>query len=81
MSNITTVGDYFFSDFNHNGHLTSIPSSFKRPALNSTQANGIANFFNAFNSSSYTINKNAADIINGGATPNTNRATFSPNQL
>ena len=43
-------------------------------------ASKTGNFLNAFNSPNYTLNKDAADIINGGATPNTNRATFSDNQ-
>ena len=38
------------------------------------------NFENAFNSPSFTLNRDAADIINGAATPNTDRNTFSDNQ-
>ena len=79
-SNVTTVGNDFFGSFNQDGHLTDIPLSFKRPAFTGSQASQINNFQNAFNSSSYTINRNAADIINGGATPDTDRNTFSDNQ-
>ena len=80
MSNIMTVGSNFFQSFNYNGKLTNLPTSFKRPALTGGQASQTDNFSNAFNSPGHTLNRNAAAIINGGATPNTNRATFSPNQ-
>jgi len=80
MSKITTVGSSFFSSFNQNGRIIHLPSSFKRPVLNSTQASQTNNFLNAFNSPSYRINRHATKIINGGATPSSNRATFSSNQ-
>ena len=80
MSNITTIGTNFFTNFNQSGNLLHVPPSFKRPVLNSTQASQTNNFLNAFNSPSHRINHNAAKIINGGATPTTNRATFSSNQ-
>ena len=79
-SNITTAADNFFAYFNQNGKLTNIPSSFKRPALNSTDVNKTESFQYAFNSTGYTINRNAADIINGAATPSNNRGVFSNNQ-
>jgi hypothetical protein len=60
--------------------LTSLPSSFKRPALDVTNASQLNNFFNAFYSPSYTLDRDAALIINGCATPNTDRNTFSDNQ-
>jgi hypothetical protein len=74
------VGTNFFYGFNNGGQLTHLPTSFKRPALDATNANKAYNFTNAFNSPSYTLDRHAADIINGGATPNTDRNTFSDNQ-
>ena len=73
------MGDSFFYSFNENGKLTDLPASFKRPAGTITQA-GANNFLNAFNSASYTFNKDASDIINGADTPLTDRDTFSINQ-
>jgi len=70
----------FFENFNRSGRITDVPSSFKRPVLTQAQADGANNFLNAFNSTGYTINRNAADIINGNPTPNTARSTFSCNQ-
>jgi hypothetical protein len=79
------MGEYlryrnFFARFNLNGKLTTLPSSFKRPALDITGMSQEGNFIDVFNSPSYTLNRNAADIINGGATPDSNRSTFSANQ-
>jgi hypothetical protein len=70
----------FFQSFNHNGQITNIPSSFKRPVLDQAQASQTSNFSNAFNSPSYTLNRSVPLIVSGIATPNTNRATFSNNQ-
>jgi hypothetical protein len=79
-SSITSVGNRFFDSFNRNGKITTLPASFKRPALTQAQANQTGNFEHAFNSPHYTLNRNAADLINGAATPNVNRSTFSYNQ-
>jgi len=74
------VATGFFRNFNQSGAITDVPSSFKRPALTGGQANRSDVFLNAFNSPNYTINKNAAALINSGINPNVNRATFSANQ-
>jgi hypothetical protein len=71
-----SAGALFFHEFNYSGNLTNLPDSFKRPDLDPD----LDNFRNAFNSPHYTLNKNAADIINGAATLTKNMATFSSNQ-
>ena len=80
MSNITTVDSNFFNGFNFGGRIITLPTSFKRPALDSTNVNKSNVFSNAFNSPSYTLNRSVPLIVSGIATPNTNRATFSDNQ-
>ncbi|MDR3315255.1 MAG: YDG domain-containing protein, partial [Coriobacteriales bacterium] len=78
-SAITAAGDNFFSIFNSQGALTSLPASFKWPPLDLTAASQPGNFQRAFYSSA-TLNRSAQDIINGCATPDTDRSTFSSNQ-
>ena len=80
-SNITTVGGYFYDSFNYAGTLSTLPASFKWPALDVTNASKIENFQDAFNTPSSTLSKEVIAIINGSATPNTDRDTFSDNQL
>jgi surface protein len=75
-SNISSIYAGFFREFNGDGKITNLPDSFKRPSLDPD----MDNFRNAFNSPLYTLNRNAANIINGGTTPNLNMATFSSNQ-
>jgi hypothetical protein len=48
--------------------------------LDSIGVNQSSTFNAVFYSPDYTINRNAADIINGATTPDDNQATFSPNQ-
>jgi len=80
MNSINTGWVNFFRNFNYMGKITEVPDSFKRPRFNATNANRANNFTNAFNSTGYTINQNATGLINLGATPNSDRNTFSDNQ-
>jgi hypothetical protein len=72
--------DYsFFQGFNYKGALTSLPASFKWPKLDEASASKVGNFGYAFNSTA-TLDRDALDIINGCAAPNSDRNTFSSNQ-
>jgi surface protein len=80
-SAITTVGSDFFGTFNRFGKLTSLPTSFVFPPLDQTNVDKSGNFSRAF-SSSYTraSPSDVAAILNGCATPTSDRNTFSSNQ-
>jgi hypothetical protein len=83
MSAITTVGTIFLTDFNYYGSLTTLPASFVLPKLDQTNASKSYNFYRTLHSSTvFTITGglNVTHIINGCATPDTDRNTFSSNQ-
>jgi len=81
MSSIDLLdGDSFFTHFNYLGKITDLPASFRRPAFSPSLVSQPDNFLNAFNSPSYTLNRNASDIINGAADPYFAINAFSANQ-
>ena len=78
LSHITTVGNYFFSYFNNDWHIITIPDSFK---LTSVAYNKTNAYYNAFNSSNYTFNRNVSELVEWITPPSSDRDTFSDNQL
>ena len=77
MSNITTAGIYFFYYFNYNWKITNLPDSFKMSSVWASVTDG---YYYAFNSSSYTLNRNVSDLVAGVTPPSSDRNTFSDNQ-
>ena len=77
-SNITTLGNDFFAGFNSGWNLTSLPDSFKLNSLAYDKSNW---YINAFNSPNYTLNRNVSDLVSWLTAPNSDRNTFSDNQL